>query len=735
MARTKKTTEVQGRTGTSIFAGVLIDPYEYNAKLEGIAGLDIYNQMRRSDGQVSAALLALELPIVTATWQINGPEEMTPEEEEIVEFCRWFFFHRINWIFALQQAVNGRFWAGHAVFEKVWDIDDATGFLYVRDLASRLQQTISKWNFDETDRLVSIEQQVPYSTTQKMRGNIVIPAESLVIFNYKQEGSDLRGRSILRQCYKHWWFKQNLEKVGAIGAERGAVGFPYANVPAGGFTDEAKKELEMILANIRTNQQASALFPEGVEPKNFSIETKIDSNVMPQLKYHNEMISRSIMAQFLDLGTTESGARSLGESFMNLFLKGLSAEAEQIKNVFQKQVLNDVIEKNWSLDEDRYPQLEVSGIELEDVLGLGEVLAKIKPYLTSTEKTEQHIRKVVGLPELAPGEYKEPVIPPALDPNTPPPAEDTPPPKDGGPAPDDTETSAEDKTKTFKAVAPLQTDQEWAFWRPLTFFEKCMALREIVGKEDDLTVALVQETDAMRQKVVDDLRGQAIAAFRDRDLNATLKIELNKNLVKELATAMVDNLDSMFEYGRATVHDEAGRQKKGAKRPEVPQVQMAGRPGKLPVLTPGDKGAVFDWLTAISLQKSDAALAPVAARVRENVLSAIRNNAGNIDDMLTGAEDLSRKRVEKEVQELIHESFSQGRAAGGEDLKSDVLYCIYSAIMDTNTCGPCAEKDGAEVMIDSAEYQALMPPNQTCDGGDMCRCVFIYVFDESGAGK
>jgi hypothetical protein len=713
MARPRKTpNEVVGRTGTSVFSGILIDPYEYNAKLEGQAGLTIYNQMRRSDGQVSAALLALELPILNAEWQINGPEDMTPEEEKILEYCRWFFFHRMNWTVALQQAVHGRFWAGHAVFEKIVQVDETTGNLYVSELSPRLQQTIAKWNFDESDNLVSIEQQLPFTNRGAAR-QVVIPAESLIIFNYKQEGSDLRGRSILRCSYKHWWFKQNLEKVAAIGAERGAVGFPYANLPPGGLTTESQQELEAILAAVRTNEQASAIFPDGVEPKNFSIETKIDSNVMPQLNYHNEMISRSIMAQFLDLGTTETGARALGESFMNLFLKGLAGEAEQVRNVFQKQVLNTVIEFNWTLDEDRYPQLTVSGIELEDVLGLSDVLQKIKPYLTPTEKTEKYIRKTVGLPELDPGEYKEPSSP---APGSSPPA--------SGPAPKPGEKPEEEKTKTFKMVAPLKTDEEWAFWRPLNVYETCMALREIIGKEDDAVVGLVKEVDAARKTVVEDLREQALAAFRERDLNAALKINLNQNLVKALASIMLDNLDALYQYGRQTVRDEMASQRKTI-RPKVPQVAM-----KFPGLTPGDEEVLYEWLTVLTLQKSDAALAPVAARIRENVLSAIRNNAGTIDDLLSGAEDFSRQRVEKSVQELVHESFSQGRAAGAEEVKNEVRYCIYSAIMDTGTCGPCSQADGEEVMLDSAEYTKLMPPNQECEGGDMCRCVWIYVFEE-----
>ena len=48
----------------------------------------------------------------------------------------------------------------------------------------------------------------------------------------------------------------------------------------------------------------------------------------------------------------------------------------------------------------------------------------------------------------------------------------------------------------------------------------------------------------------------------------------------------------------------------------------------------------------------------------------------------------------------------------------------YSALLDNNVCGPCAEKDGQEAQNESE----LTPvPNPECEGGDWCRCFHVFV--------
>lgn len=60
----------RGSSGTKLFGGMIYE--EYNSKLMGQRGLQIYEEMRRSDAQVQATLLAMELPIRSTLWYIEA---------------------------------------------------------------------------------------------------------------------------------------------------------------------------------------------------------------------------------------------------------------------------------------------------------------------------------------------------------------------------------------------------------------------------------------------------------------------------------------------------------------------------------------------------------------------------------------------------------------------------------------------------------------------------------------
>jgi hypothetical protein len=51
----------------------------------------------------------------------------------------------------------------------------------------------------------------------------------------------------------------------------------------------------------------------------------------------------------------------------------------------------------------------------------------------------------------------------------------------------------------------------------------------------------------------------------------------------------------------------------------------------------------------------------------------------------------------------------------------------YSAVLDSATCEPCQAMDGRTAPFDSAEHDALLPPNRDCAGGDNCRCLLVFI--------
>ena len=73
------------------------------------------------------------------------------------------------------------------------------------------------------------------------------------------------------------------------------------------------------------------------------------------------------------------------------------------------------------------------------------------------------------------------------------------------------------------------------------------------------------------------------------------------------------------------------------------------------------------------------------------------------------------------------------RTVDEDDLEDLVDYVVQTAIMDTNTCDPCAEADGLTFDYDDDDMLEYQPPYYKCEGGDNCRCVQVYVLKTGGS--
>lgn len=70
-------------------------------------------------------------------------------------------------------------------------------------------------------------------------------------------------------------------------------------------------------------------------------------------------------------------------------------------------------------------------------------------------------------------------------------------------------------------------------------------------------------------------------------------------------------------------------------------------------------------------------------------------------------------------------AINAGRQAAAQAAGDEILGARYTAILDKNTCGPCAEADDG--VLRALDDPLLKPaPNPDCEGGDRCRCIWVY---------
>ena len=172
----KPTGQEIGVSGTSMLNGVITE--EYNTALSGREGVEVYDEMRKSDGTVRATVQAMSLPIQRAHWYVKPSDENDPQAVEIAEFVEWNLMHgmSITWADFLRQALL-MLPLGCMPFEKVFDFKkDPTGAERIiwKKLAPRMAKSIYYWQMQNGE--AGVQQ---FSEDGRI---INIPIEKLLIF-------------------------------------------------------------------------------------------------------------------------------------------------------------------------------------------------------------------------------------------------------------------------------------------------------------------------------------------------------------------------------------------------------------------------------------------------------------------------------------------------------------------------------------------------------------------------
>lgn len=372
--------------------------------------------MRRSDAQVHACLLALELPIRSTMWQIvagstiqEENEEVTEEDIEIQKFVERALFETMDttWDNLLRQILSMCTF-GYSVFEKVWKMDGDK--IVYKSLEQRLARTIWKWNREEDGRY-GVTQMLLMSDEMKPF-NVDIPADKLLIFTFRREGNNMEGISVLRSSYKHWYIKDTLYKLDAVKHERQAVGIPVITLPAT-HSDQDEQEAEDILSNLRATEKSFVVLPSNEWKFEFAQmggAKTVDTE--KSIDHHNSQIVKNILAGFLDLGSKSGsgGSYALSEDQSSLFLLSLTAIAQQICDVFNREIIPELVDVNFNLAEGQgYPKLAFQklGEVKYDELATSLSTLTSAGMLTPDADLEDHVRELYDLPKKMEDEESE----------------------------------------------------------------------------------------------------------------------------------------------------------------------------------------------------------------------------------------------------------------------------------------------------------------------------------------
>lgn len=331
-----------GSSGTEIYAGYLFE--EYLSELRGTKLADIVDKMRRSDPIVTMILGSLKLPLLSQNWYIEKLEESPEAEWQKKLFEKVIFEDMTNSFTKTLSEVLTFNDFGYSLFEKVHGVsyDQELG-LYntIKKLSFRSQRTIESWKVDKLGNLICVYQQADGDTGR----NVNIDAKFLVHFSPKQEGDNFEGVSVLRPCYGAWLRKNEFLKLLAAGIEKYAIPTPILMVPAEKATSEEFDNAVEALECYTSNQSAYLTYPEGWDLKTNPVTFDADK-VRRIIDAENLEMVNSILASFLLLGQGGAGSFALSKDLSNFFAQGLQAAADHVSEVFDKKILQDVLDLN-----------------------------------------------------------------------------------------------------------------------------------------------------------------------------------------------------------------------------------------------------------------------------------------------------------------------------------------------------------------------------------------------------
>jgi hypothetical protein len=645
---------------------------------------------------------------------------------------------------------------GCAIHEDVWTVHGDQ--IKLRCLPARLPLTFYRWHTEaDGETLLAVEQ---YGYRRQEFLNCLLPADKMARFTYQQEGANFWGIALQRAMYPHWYIKSKLYRLDAIANERNSLGVPVFRL-APGFSAQDKEAAYSYVTQLAAHEATGLVEPPGDATTGFRIVGTQGEvrDVAPSIQHHNEMISRAALNTFMDLGQSAHGSRALGATAADFFMLGLQSVADQIALDITNSTIRRLVALNFG-DDAPCPRLVAGNVQARSVADMiGDLVSLAQQGLIVSENNvRKHIREKFALPEesaegivVARGETIDVgtlagsvsgrsggAIAAAANK----PAESV-----GAGSATRRAAQVEGEPQILQIAQKQQPDSAGSvnvqasekaegrsrtvpspFWRPgdpgrLRLVHPNETHIDFPAHEAELDrceaaiAGILREAKAKMARAVADK--VAAAMKRGQSVNAIAAPEF-----PQVAAAIGSQLSRTFNEGRRHARLEDGRlkqQETGTKFVARAVALLADdyddddekRKNALALLlriTMGDITA--DQMqtarkAAIDLERTGQFDGRTAPELADELFYSVEQTAY----LAAG--------IDRAAAEASREAWNAGRAAELEspviDIRGDLYREVRIALIDKNTCGPCAGADGQP-------WDPAKPLGLICEGGALCRC-------------
>jgi SPP1 gp7 family putative phage head morphogenesis protein len=370
-----------GVEGTQKFGGFYAE--EYLPILQGRNGVQIFDEMFRSDSQVYTATLRTFNKLKGAKYYIKPPDrsEAAKKRAEKLTYCMFKSPVKV-WHDNLNDILSFLIYA-FSVLEPTFRQENHRKFgnlWCVNSYGWRSQKTIWQW-YTYKDKIHAIRQiswgddfnyaNIPgqaFITLERPDGKKEdVPWSEIIVFSHLRFGNNLEGISPLRPMYRPFLIKNNLHKVNAVGIENNARGVRVFSVDPEFLGTDKDKELDKInQKSVMSNVPMIKIAKDKMTFDYFKTDYQAGP-ITESLRMMDADIAKVTQTEQSEMGMTQAGGnRSLGESKE-------SSHDESIKNYAEYvcQKLNPLIkflEICNDGEQDDYCELAVEGIDAKPSL-------------------------------------------------------------------------------------------------------------------------------------------------------------------------------------------------------------------------------------------------------------------------------------------------------------------------------------------------------------------------------
>jgi hypothetical protein len=338
----------RGLTGLKRWAGFVHE--EFLRELQGPRGVRTYREMLDNDDIVGSMIWAIKYLARQVDFRVEPADDST-EAAKWAEFIEQALFHDLNltWTDLLGEILSFLGY-GWSLFEVVYkrrlgqdpgtfvDTDGKIrdlpkskfddGLIGWRKFAFRSQDSLFEWIFDENGGVQGMIQQPPPDYR-----NRVLPIDKCLLFRTEAEKGNPEGRSVLRNAYRPWYFKKNLQTLEGIGAERDLAGYPFISVEREGpdiwnaqdpEMVTLKGQLQKMVKAIRRDEQEGAVLPWWAKLELLSSPSRRQFDTNSIIERYDRRIAMTVMADFILVGHEAVGSHALFGGKTGLFAAAMT---------------------------------------------------------------------------------------------------------------------------------------------------------------------------------------------------------------------------------------------------------------------------------------------------------------------------------------------------------------------------------------------------------------------------